>query len=88
MIETLRKIGGKISNTDKEVVVSKDTSLKTEEKVYVVYGNINSNEEDFSFLITALYHWENLYPILDLPKDPAEIVVKSAPKVEEIKIEN
>jgi len=45
----------------------------------VVYANINSSDEDFSFLITALYHWETLYPTftLELPKDPSEIVVKS-----------
>jgi hypothetical protein len=46
----------------------------------VVYANINSSDEDFSFLITALYHWESLYPTftLDYPKDPSEIIVKSA----------
>lgn len=93
LIETLRKIGGKISNTAREALATKDLSkpeqLKDEEKLYVVYGNINSNEEDFSFLITALYHWETLYPsfTLDFPKDPAEIVVKSAPKEEEKKKE-
>jgi len=56
----------------------------------VVYANINSSDEDFSFLLTALYHWETLYPTftLDMPKDPSEIVVKSVvvvpPKVEEV----
>ena len=61
---------------------------KEEEKQYVVYANINSTEEDYSFLVTALYHWEGLHPTftLDLPKDPAEIVVKpAAPKQEEEK---
>jgi hypothetical protein len=39
--------------------------------------------------LTALYHWETLYPTftLDLPKDPAEIVVKAKPKEEEKKAE-
>ena len=55
-----------------------------EDKLYVVYANINSSDEDFSFLITALYHWESLYPTftLDYPKDPSEIIVKSAPPKE------
>ncbi len=55
-----------------------------------MYANINSGEEDFSFLITALYHWETLYPTftLDFPKDPNDIVVKPAePKKEEEKKE-
>ena len=49
----------------------------------MVYANINSTEEDFSFLVTALYHWETLYPTftLLLPTDPNQIVVK-APKEE------
>ena len=53
--------------------------------MYVVYGNVNSAEEDYSFLITALYHWEELYPVITpyLPSDPAEIRVKSKPKPKE-----
>lgn len=49
-----------------------------------MYGNVNSNDEDYSFLITALFHWENKYPTYseDLPKDPSEIVVKAKPKEE------
>ena len=49
----------------------------------MVYANINSNEEDFTFLVTALWHWENKYPsfTLDLPKDPEEIVVKEKKEV-------
>jgi hypothetical protein len=50
----------------------------------VVYANINSSEEDFTFLLTALYHWESLYPTFsnDFPKDPKEITVKTKPKEE------
>ena len=58
----------------------------------MVYANVNSSEEDYSFLITALYHWETLYPTftLEYPKDPIEIVVKekeAPPKEEEKKKE-
>jgi len=80
LIETLRQIGSKISNTQQDNITTKK---KEEEKQYVVYANINSTEEDYSFLVTALYHWESLHHTftLDLPKDPAEIVVKpAAPK--------
>ena len=79
--ETLRQIGSKIQNTHE--IESNPEKLNKEEGEeegqYVVYANINSSDEDFSFLVTALYHWENLYPYftLDLPKDPKEIVVKS-----------
>ena len=54
----------------------------------MVYANINSTEEDFSFLVTALYHWEKLHPTFtfDLSKDPSEIVVRpTAFKVKEEK---
>lgn len=86
LIETLRQIGSKISNTQAQSEAA--TKKKDEEKHYVVYANINSTEEDFSFLVTALYHWESLHPTftLDLPKDPADIVIKpAAPKQEEEK---
>ena len=89
LIETLRQIGSKISNTQQEINSSSTTTKKKEEeKQYVVYANINSTEEDYSFLVTALYHWESMHPTftLDLPKDPADIVVKpAAPKQEEEK---
>ncbi len=90
MIETLRQIGSKISNTQQDNTSSITSKKKEEEKQYVVYANINSTEEDYSFLVTALYHWESLHPTftLDLPKDPADIVVKpAAPKEEEKKAE-
>lgn len=59
------------------------------EKFYVVYGNVNSSEEDYSFLLTALYHWETMYPSItvDLPKDPSEIIVKKV-KEEDKKAED
>ena len=28
----------------------------------MVYANINNQEDDFSFLLTALYHWEEANP--------------------------
>ena len=90
LIETLRQIGSKISNTQQDNTSSLTSKKKEEEKQYVVYANINSTEEDYSFLVTALYHWESLHPTftLDLPKDPADIVVKpAAPKEEEKKAE-
>ena len=36
-------------------------------------------------MITALYHWETLYPTftLDFPKDPNELVIKSPEKKED-----
>ena len=37
---------------------------RTEGRRYVVYANINSQIEDFSFLVTALFHWEELYPAI------------------------
>ena len=85
-MDTLKQIGTKISNSQE-----KPEKQQTEdEKVYVVYANVNSSEEDYSFLVTALYHWETMYPTftLDLPKDPSEIVVKAKPKEEEKKDED
>ena len=51
----------------------------TEGKKYVVYANINSQTEDFTFLVTALYHWEKLHPAISLtqPTDPAPLAQKS-----------
>ena len=85
LAETLKLIGAKISNTQQKEKLKESDE---EEKLYVVYANINSSEEDFTFLITALYHWEDMYPsfTLELPKDPSEIVIKSKPK-EESKVE-
>lgn len=73
----MRQIGAKISNSCTSEV--KQEGAKDEEMLYVVYANINSSDEDFSFLITALYNWENLYPTFSkyLPTDPNEIVVKA-----------
>jgi hypothetical protein len=41
-------------------------------------------------LLTALYHWESLYPTFsnDLPKDPKDITVKAKPKEEVKKVDN
>lgn len=45
---------------------------ETKGKKYVVYANINSQSEDFTFLVTALYHWETLRPAIHptQPNDP------------------
>ena len=49
-------------------------------KRYVVYANINSQNEDFTFLVTALYHWERLHPAIrpTQPTDPAPFAQKSS----------
>ena len=99
LIETLKQIGQKISNTKKSEIQGEpkkeekkeekpqEEEKEKEEKQYLVYANINSSEEDFSFLLTALYHWETLYPTftLLLPKDPAEIVVVAPKKKDQDK---
>eukprot|EP00347_Sterkiella_histriomuscorum_P020695 403336831 len=84
LIDTLKKIGQRISNTKE---AQEEEKKEGSEKLYVVYGNVNSSEEDYSFLLTALYHWENMYPTFtqDLPKDPSEIIVKPKVKEEEKK---
>ena len=61
LLETLRQIGQKISNTQSTPLEEKKDQM-SDENLYVVYANINSSDEDFSFLLTALYHWETLYP--------------------------
>ncbi|CDW79829.1 hect domain and rcc1-like domain-containing protein [Stylonychia lemnae] len=83
LLETLKKIGEKITNF-------KESKEEDKQKLYIVYGNVNSSDEDYSFLLTALYHWETMYPTftLELPKSPSEIVVKSKPKEEEKKLED
>jgi hypothetical protein len=55
----------------------------TEGKKYVVYANINSQTEDFTFLVTALYHWEKLRPAIGptQPADPAVLAQKSTKAV-------
>lgn len=80
LTETLKQIGSKISSAEPATEGGDQ---------YVVYANINSSDEDFSFLVTALYHWETMYPTftLELPKDPAEFVVKSPEKKPEEKKE-
>ena len=72
---SLQRIGSRVSlshqdpvqnsqeHKDSEKEESKEEDEdKTNDKKYVVYANINSQNEDFTFLVTALFHWENLYP--------------------------
>lgn len=79
----MKQIGAKITNSTS--TLKKVESTKDEEKLYVVYANINSSDEDFSFLITALYNWESMYPSFSkyFPTDPKDIVVKSSPAKKE-----
>lgn len=51
------------------------------ERKYVVYANLNiPKEEDYTFIVTALYHWYAKYPAWEdkFVKDPSEIVVQVA----------
>ena len=57
-------------------------------KEYYVYANLNTPlEEDFTFVVTTLWHWYqcNPHPNLKLVTDPAEITVE--PPSEEVKKE-
>lgn len=67
-----------------EVVQPTVASIKSSasQKLYYVYANINiPQEEDFTFLLTALWHWEQKYPVhtskhVELSKILAKIPVK------------
>lgn len=53
------------------------------EKEYYVYTNLNCPlEEDFTFIVTTLWHWYQANPPTDLKviKDPAEITVEAPPE--------
>ncbi len=57
----------------KKQVVSKSAEKKIKSVPhYVVYAAINNTEEDLSFILTALYHWEQKHPNFKLPKDYEE----------------
>ena len=64
--------------TAEEITTKEVDRNKTEQgRKYFVYANLNiPREEDFTFLVTALWHWYDKYshPSLQLIKDPAEIV--------------
>jgi len=51
---------------------------------------MNSTDVDYSFLLTALYHWESKYPTFtkEYSTDPNSIVVKEEAKKEEAKKED
>ena len=71
-------------------MMKKQTSILKQDKYYV-YVNLNSPiEEDFVFLLTALYHWEQKNPnfmVNHLVKD-YELICVDPPKVDEIKIKD
>ncbi len=57
VIQTLKKIG--------EAAIIRFTqgyNSKPTPKEFYVLLNLNSNEDDILFLLTAFYHWENLHP--------------------------
>lgn len=67
--------------------IVKDVSDKDERKFYV-YANLNMpREEDFTFLVTTLWHWYSKYPhaSLQLVKDPAEIAQEPPKSIEKSK---
>ena len=44
-----------------------ELTVKSQDKSsFAVYLNINSQDEDFMWLLTALYHWENRHPSFTL----------------------
>lgn len=63
MMTALKKIGERISgkNNKLEAVKSEKYQEEPEEEKFVVYANINSQQEDYTFLVTALYHWEMMH---------------------------
>ena len=52
-----------------------------------MYANINSQNEDYTFLITALYHWELRRPAIapTQPTDPKLFMQKSSKPVKKEK---
>ena len=73
--------------------ILKNTESPNEEpadssKEYYVYTNLNCPlEEDFTFIVTTLWHWYkvNPHPTLKIIKDPAEITVDPPALTEEEK---
>lgn len=66
MLTALKKIGERISGkTNQKLAVQngkdEQDDKKEDEEKFVVYSNINSQQEDYTFLVTALYHWEMLH---------------------------
>ena len=62
----------------------KPTTLNTSAEYYI-YTNLNCpNQEDFTFIVTALWHWYqiNPFPGLKLVNDPEEITVPAPPDEE------
>ena len=63
------------SNENKAEITAPDS-----QKEYYVYTNLNCPlEEDFTFIVTTLWHWYkvNPHPTLKIIKDPAEILVEA-----------
>ena len=92
LLASLRKIGNSILGNQKqqepkakvkqiepksaETAAEESEVQPEEEQKFVVYANINSQIEDYTFLITALYHWEQLHPAIKptQPTDPSKFV--------------
>jgi hypothetical protein len=75
VLQFLKRIGQYVSiiNPNSETISSSPTSsvegeelYPSEEKSYVVYMHLNHEEEDLTFILNALYHWEEMHPtVLD-----------------------
>ena len=72
-----------LKNAESQTEAPDDSS-----KEYYVYTNLNCPlEEDFTFIVTTLWHWYkvNPHPTLKIIKDPAEITVEPPALTEEEK---
>ena len=75
---------------DKQAEAAEEKQIDTtapvkKEREYFVYANVNiPREEDFVFLVTALWHWyqKHLPPGLQLYSDPDEMEVEEVPPEE------
>lgn len=83
--QTLKKIGEKLSNYEEEQ--KKVGEESKEDSNFALYAHMNQTEEDYTFLLTALYCWESVDPTFskDFSSDPATIRQKAQPKKQEEK---
>ena len=65
VLQSLMKIGQYATIEDNTSQINENVRSKnTENLLYSLYLHLNSNDEDTSFLLTALYHWEEKYHLL------------------------